>query len=356
MKAAVVCMLSLLLLSGCGAGLPHARELGGMSLMRTMGVDFDEDRAISVTVTTAHRDEDTSGKEKPVILSAKRETLSGACRALRSKDEESVFLGHIEELVLGENIAAQGGVEEILRYLADDSQLGLGLRVWLVREENAQTVLGNKDTENSSRHLGQLPVGSDLGIPGMERNAGAVLTDLLEGRAAWIPALTLTGEGEERSVLVWGYGVLDQDGLCGWITGDAARGLELACGYPGSELLELEQGTVRLRSVTLDCIPVLEGETVTGLRLDLRLTGQVEELLGGDTSKLQMQVEERTLRYVRAAVEQAQRENRDFLGLNMLAGLSAPEVCDQIRVQWPERFAELEIDIQCKATMVERRK
>lgn len=128
----------------------------------------------------------------------------------------------------------------------------------------------------------------------------------------------------------------------------------MARGYPGSELLELEQGTVRLRSAALHCIPVLERGTVKGLRLDLRLTAQVEELLG-DASKLQRQVEERTLRYLKAAVEQAQQENRDFLGLDTLAGLSAPEVCDQIRAQWPERFAALEIDIQCKATMMEQR-
>lgn len=356
MKAAVLCVLSLLLLSGCGAGLPQARELGGMSLMRTMGVDLEDDGAISATVTTAHRDEDTSGKEKPVILSAKRETLSGACQALRSREEEGVFLGHVEELLLGEGLAAQGKAEEILRYLADDQQLGLGLRVWLVRGEEAKTALGNKDTENAvQQRLVELPVGLDLGIPGMERSAGTVLTDLLEGRTAWLPALTLVGEGEEQSVLIWGYGVLDRDGLCGWVTGEAARGLELARGYPGSELLELEQGTVRLRSATLHCIPVLERGTVKGLRLDLRLTAQVEELLG-DASKLQRQVEERTLRYLKAAVEQAQQENRDFLGLDTLAALSAPEVCDQIRAQWPERFAALEIDIQCKATMTERGK
>ena len=353
MKVAVLCALSLLLLlSGCGAGLPQARELGGMSLMRTMGVDLKEDGAISVTVTTAHRDEETSGKEKPVMLSTKRKTLSGACQALRSKDEERVFLGHIEELVLGERVAAQGEAEEILRYLADDQQLGLGIRVWLVRGEEAQTVLGNKDDQNAiQQRLGELTVGLDLGIPGMERSAGAVLTDLLEGRTAWLPALALIGEGEERSALIWGYGVLDRDGLCGWVTGDAARGLELARGYPGNELLELEQGTVRLRSATMDCIPVLEGKTVKGLRLDLRLTGQVEELLG-DPSTLQMQVEEQVLRYVRAAVEQAQQQNRDFLGLNTLAGLSSPEVCGQIQAQWPE----LEIDIHCKATIIEPRK
>lgn len=353
MKAAVSCVLVLLLLSGCGAGLPQARELGGMSLMRTMGVDLEDDGTVSVTVTTAHRDEDTSGKEKPVILSAKRETLSGACQALRSRDEEGVFLGHVEELLLGEGLAVQGRTEEILRYLADDQQLGLGLRVWLVRGEQAQTVLENNNTENAARkRMEAYPAEPDLGIPGMERSAGAVLTDFLEGRAAWLPALTLVGEGEEQSALIWGYGVLDRDGLCGWVTGDAARGLELVRGYPGSELLELEQGTVCLHSVSLDCVPVLEGETIRGLKLTLHLTGQAEEFLG-DAAKLQRQVEERTLQYGKAAVEQAQRENRDFLGFHTLVGLSFPEVCDQIRAQWPEHFAELEIDIQCEATVME---
>lgn len=353
MKTAVSCVLALLLLSGCGAGLPQARELGGMSLMRTMGVDLRENGEVCVTVTTAHRGEDISGKESPVTLSAKRETLSGACQALRSRDEEGIFLGHVEELLLGEGLAAQGRTEEILRYLAEDQQLGLGVRVWLVRGERAQTVLENKNTENAVRHPMETdPEEPDLGIPGMERSAGAVLTDLMEGRAAWLPALTLAGEGEEPSARIWGYGVLDRDGLCGWVTGDAARGLELARGYPGSELLELEQGTVRLHSVSLDCIPVLEGETVRGLKLTLRLTGQAEEFLG-DAAKLQRQVEERTLQYGKAAVEQAQRGNRDFLGFHALAGLSSPEVCDQIRAQWPERFAELEIDIQCEATVME---
>ena len=78
MGAAAV-LAAALLLSGCGkAALPYAREMGDMALLRTMGVDAEEEAGqVRVTVSTGKRAAGRQGGSPPPrILSP-----AGACHS-----------------------------------------------------------------------------------------------------------------------------------------------------------------------------------------------------------------------------------------------------------------------------------
>lgn len=360
MMRCLTLFLALTLLTGCGRGLPQAREMDDMALMRTMGVDRgSREGEVLVTVSSSRRARGIQGEqEPPLILSAQRPSIAGACQAMQSLSDSYVFYGHLDQLLLGEELAAQAGVREALEHFSRDRDLGLGAQVWLVRGSTAGEVLGSDKDSGVEERLTTLQRDSGLGLAGIERTAGEVLTDLLEGDCTYLPALSLAGEGEERSLLENGYGVLKEGKLAFWITGEEARGLELSQGHPGGALLELEQAVVRLNSSQLTCIPVLEGDALTGLELDLRLIAQVEQPWGEEIDRALVKEAVRTQAqtWLTAALARSQRENADFMGLARMAGAARPGKWELMRSQWEESFHRLDIQVRCTVALTDIRR
>jgi len=356
MKKAVACFLAVVLLSGCGRGLPQSRELDDMALMRTMGVDLGENEGeLLVTASTNRRARGLQGEaQPPLVLSAGRESISGACLAIQGLSDSYVFYGHVDQLLLGEELARQEGIMETLTYFSRDESLGLGVQGWLIRGSTAKAAIeGGKETGVDDR-LSTLQEDARIGAAGLTRTVGEALTDLLEQGCTYLPALERAGQEESGTVLLEaGYGVLKEGKLVGWLTGLGARGLELAQEQPGAELLELENGVVRVHTANLTCVPVVQRDLVTGLELELRLTAQLEE--GDpdalDRKALKEEIAQQAERRLAAAVEQLQRWNADCLGLGRMAGSARPEHWKMIWRQWEERFPELEVSVRCTVAL-----
>ena len=151
--AAALCGAVMFLLPGCGGErLPYAREMGDMALLRTMGVDAGEgDYQVEVTVSTGKRAYGLQGESQlSLVLSARRESLSAACLAMQGLSDSYVFYGYVDQLLLGEELS-QRGVWPVLDYFAQDSQLGLGVQLWLVRGGTASQAVqagGESGVEN----------------------------------------------------------------------------------------------------------------------------------------------------------------------------------------------------------------
>lgn len=312
-------LVMLLLMTGCGRGLPQPREMSNIALMRTMAVDAGEESGIKVTVS--------SEEEEPLTLTAQRDTVSGACQAVRTHGENAVFLGHVERLLLGERLSGAGGVVPTLKYFSRDEELGLGTEVWLVRGEAAEKV-------------------SFPGAAGLKRTAGEVLTDLMEDGCSFLP------------VAGGGYGILDRETLRGWITGDAALGLELLQGHPIDDLMELSNGAVELDSVTLTCTPAVEERQVVGLDLDLRLMAHLEESAQEppDLTGIKEEIAAQAEQWIADAVKRSQMENLDYMGLCRMAGASRPEYWKLLRSQGSKEFSEWSVSIKCTVTMTDQRR
>lgn len=357
MKKKLICMALLLaaLLTGCGRWLPQAREMDDMALMRTMGVDAGEQSGqLTVTVSSSRRARGIQGEEeKPLILSATRPSISGACLAMQGLSDSYVFYGHVDQLLLGEKLAQQG-VLETLEHFSQDQELGLGAQAWLIRGEQAQAAIqAGKETGVDNR-LSSLQADGEMGAAGLSRTVGEVLTGLLEDGSAYLPALELSqGEGEDTALLEYGYGVLKNGVLTGWLTGEKARGLELAQGQPGADLLELEEATVRVNTAALTCTPLVTDGNLEGLELDLRLSAQVEQTHAREIDRelLKQKIQERERSRLLMVLEQLQAWNADCLGLARAAGTARPEQWKLIAQQWEERFPELKCQVRCTVSL-----
>lgn len=340
-----------LLLGGCGNGFPQSREMDNMALMRTLAVDQGESAGtVLVTASSARRSRGVQGEsEPPLVLSAQRESIAGACRTISSMSDSDVFFGHVDQLLLGEALARSGGILDALEHFSRESELGLRTRVWMIRENMAQKVLQSAKEQGAEPRLTALMQDSQLDLTGMECTAGKILTRIMEGEYPWIPALVLNEES--GSLKEQGYGILKNGVLAFWVEGNAARGLALSQGNPGDDLIELAGGVVQLDSASLTCVPVMEGERLTGLVLDLRLLGRMK--LPGTLGRngLEKAVQKKTAGWLKEALDLAQETQTDFMGLARMAGLSKPEMWQEIASQWAYTFPELDIQVCCTAKL-----
>ena len=340
-----------LLLAGC-SGLPTAREMGDMALLRTLGVD-PSPAGVAVTGSTGPRAKGLQGEgEAALTLSADQASLSAACLAMQAQTDSFVFFGYVDQLLVGQALAEEG-VRPVLDYFARNAELGLGAQLWLVRGAAARDALSAGGERGLDARLETLGNDSEMGIANLTRTAGAVYTDLLELGSAYVPALSPAGEG--GAVLAeQGYGVLKGDVLAGFLEGEAAKGLELLAGGSSADVLDVElpEGPVSVK-VTSACTKSrleFQGDVPSALKLTCKVEVRLSEYrtrpAGQGLESLRTEAARRERVRLEGALEQLRAWGTDCAGLGAKAGMFHPARWQAVQADWPEYFSKVPVEIQ----------
>ena len=343
-----------LLLTGC-SGLPDAREMGDMALLRTMGVDAAQ-AGVAVTGSTGPRAKGVQSEGEPALtLMADRESLSAACLAMQGQSDSYVFFGYVDQLLVGEGMAAEG-VRPVLDHFARNSELGLGAQLWLVRGTTAREAVSSGGEEGVDKRLETLQHDSEMGIASISRTAGEVYADLLELGSAFVPALTSAGEGGPLAER--GYGVLIGDTLAGFLDGEEAKGLELLAGGPSADILVGGEGRVSAKVTSAHTASALEfqGGVPSVLKLHCQVTVRLVEYRrrpeGRELEALRQELEGQELARLTAAVDRLQSLGADCAGLGAKAGIAHPARWQAVRGRWPEWFSQVPVEIQVEVKIL----
>lgn len=350
--AAAVCLL----LAGC-SGLPTGREMGDMALLRTMGVDTAP-AGVGVTGSTGPRAKGLQAEgEAALTLVADQASLSGACLAMQGQTDSYVFFGYVDQLLLGEELAERG-IRPVLDYFARDAQLGLGAQLWLVRGATAREAVASGGREGVDSRLETLQHDSEMGAASITRTAGEVYTDLLEQGAAFAPALGLSGEKNDK-LTQWGYGILKEGALAGFLAGEAARGLELLAGGPSADMMTIElpenKVSVRVVSARTRSRLIFQGDSLSALELDCKVEVRLSEYRRAPENRELEQLKTAVAARERARVEDALGQLRDWradcAGLGARAAMACPAQWRELRESWPERFASIPLELRIEVTV-----
>ena len=339
-----------LFLTGC-SGLPTAREMGDMALLRTLGVD-PSPAGVAVTGSTGPRAKGVEGEGEPALtLSADRESLSSACLAMQGQSDSFVFFGYVDQLLLGEELAKQG-IQPVLDYFSRDAELGLGAQLWLIRGASARDALSSGGEQGLDSRLETLQNDSEMGIANLTRTAGEAYTDLLELGSAFVPALSPARDGSAL-LRETGYGILKGDTLLGFLDGEAAKGLELLAGGSSADILDvgLPGGpvSVKVTSAHTKSVLVFRGNTPSALKLTCKLETRLSEYRerpgGKELEQLRAELEVRERDRIIAALERLQAWGADCTGLGAKAGMLHPARWQAVRADWPKWFGRVPVEV-----------
>jgi len=339
-----------LLLAGC-TGLPQPREMGEMALVRTVGVDAAKG-GVALTVSTGPRATGVEGqKQSALVLNGEGASLSAAALRLRQKSENYIFFGYADKLLLGED---PGSVSDILGWFAQDGELGLGAKVWLLRGSGAKQAVESGGDAGVEGRLTALEQDGSLTAAPMTRTAGEVYIALLDRGCAFLPALTL---GEELTPA--GYAVLRGEELAGFLDGDAARGLELLTERPAAEIMEValpgNQVSLRLNGAQLDCKPVFEDGKLIRLELKSRVEARAEQWHSRpdarEREQLRAALEEELGRKLGLTLSRLREWKTDCTAIGGRVALAAPWHWDELEDNWQEIFSTVEYVLEVEVAL-----
>ena len=338
-----------LLLAGC-AGLPTAREMGDMALLRTLGVD-PSPAGVAVTGSTGPRARGLQGEgEAALTLEADQASLSAACLAMQGQTDSYVFFGYVDQLLIGQALAEEG-VRPVLDYFARNAELGLGAQLWLVRGAAAREALSAGGDQGIDARLETLQKDGEMGIASLTRTAGEVYADLLELGCAYAPALSPAGDA---ALMETGYGILKGDALAGFLEGQEARGLDLLVGGSAADVAEVElpdnRVSVKITSASTKSRLEFQGDVPSALKItckiEARLSEYQERPAGEGMTALQAELERQERACLEAALKRLQAWGADCAGLGARAGTAHPARWRAIQEDWSEWFSRVPVKIQ----------
>ena len=346
MRRLCAALLAACALTGCSARLrePYRRQMDDLALLRVVGVDA-ADNGVALTVAADGVD---GGQGE--VLRAQSATLAGAMRATREQGERYVFYGHVDRLLLGEELTGQG-IGPVLDCLARDSELGPDCRLWVVRGRAEQAVGA---VNGLSRRLEQLERGVE--VP----SAGDAMGVLAREGSLWLPALEAVEQDGQATLQPAGYAIVRKGLLVGGTDREGSQGLELFTGAAQGKVMELTVPGVGVVSLSLeqaqvDCRPRFADDVLVGLEVVCRLTARVAQtpatLRPEDMEWLVYELEWQQGKCLARVLEQAQHWDADFLGLEYRARQARPSRAAELSRQWPQVFRDLDIRVRAQGTV-----
>lgn len=339
MKYVLAALVGLVLLTGCSER-PRAKELGQVAVICTVGVDTTENGA---TLTAA-----ADGPEGE-LLSASGPSVAAAALAVQEQGEQAVWYGHVERLVLGEDLA-RSGVGSVVDYLAREPQLGPGVELWVARGTAA-------DALGTQRIAGRLEQMSARGTGTEACSAALLMSALARQGSVCVPAVERVGDGADKGVARAGYALIRQGKLVDWLVEDRALGYELLMGRGVGGIACVDTGagvvSVALEENILRVNPEFRDGELVGLEVDCTLRGRIAQrerlLTAAQRKELELLYERVQAERLVAALELMQYWDADPAGLEQRAMLADPARKTDIDRQFEVRYRTLAIRVAVTA-------
>ncbi|MBB5172288.1 Ger(x)C family spore germination protein [Texcoconibacillus texcoconensis] len=356
-----------LLLSGCW----DRQEINDLAIVLGAGIDITDEGLIdlSVEIVTAQEgQEEEQGGAQTYVESATGQTVVDATSTLQQKLSRQLFWGQMEAIIMSENMAREG-VHGSLDFFARQPQTRLRNYIYVTEENPKEVFAATPHLEvSTTKTLAELS----------EFQAGLNVTTLdflraleSEGEHGVLPMVeTLpqdAGKEEEQTDLMGNRAALfKRDKMIESIDMDITRGVMwLRDEIEGATVTlspERSEGLISMYMIRSDVNfkPQIQGGTWKILveakseddifqnasNLDLKEVDNVKMLEG----ELATQIEDR----MRETLEVVQQDLQlDVFGFGETFRRKYPEKWDEVRDQWDEKFAEVEVDFDIE-TIIHR--
>lgn len=364
MKRFSLFLLSLLLMfsTGCSQSslFSNYRPIDRLLLVHTIGFDTHKD-GLSLSICAGEQEEqgmirlECSGKNITDCM-AKLQSFSG---------KTELYYAHTRYVLVGEDYARQG-LGDVMQYLEQSTQLRSDLPLFVVKERTAaEAVMHAGDDEQGIHDLLEAVLreceGQGMGFPFTCGDIGSYSAEYGSALACalhLVPTKNRDPKAEEEAVtpIAAGYGIIDYGTLVGFLSTDAARGVNLLIGETGIGAVTLNMAgqpvSVRIDQCKITLRPtVSQQNTLTHLKIEGNIKATAVETREGhnlSADALEQELSDALRQWVEELLLSMRSTQCDFLGL--LPRL-AMEYADLTTT--PEQLQDLpmEAQIQCSVSI-----
>lgn len=351
----------LLSVSGCGRSgsiWANYREIEQLQLVQTLGIDAENGGA-RLSISTGKPLED----DKPVRITQTAPSLQIAMSRLQDYAASAeLFYAHTSYVVVGQD-AATAGVAPYLDFVERDADMRLSAPMFIVYDttaEHAVTSAGG-DKADITENLRAMQQDISRQGNGHAFTCAEIAQSLAcSGSALACGIVCVPSEEEDAgdTVLPYGYAILKDGKLAGFLHGDPVPGVNLLLNLGGHSdiLLEPVEGspvTVTLDRSKADISPVWNDDgslqcvevTVTAHAAITELAQPQRISDAAYLNQLDQALADTIRGWVEVILSQSQTLGADFLGVGQQIAEKSPNKWAKIRADWPNILPETEFCI-----------
>lgn len=372
-------LLALLLMAGCWS----RREIQELAFIMIVGVDWNEEKEeYDITFQMARPGKVPSpggggggggggSEEGSFYVTVSARNLAEALRELRHFKSRQTFLGHLQAIVVGDEVARRG-LGPTLDFLWREVDVRPSIDVMVARGKAGPMVAAHPALEylpgRGFPHLMER-VSTHSTVPRvtLARLIYAVLQEDLSPMVPLLEVRETIGPGggtapSFRDPEIIGSAIFDQDVLVATLDRAESRGVMWARGevkrttliYPdpgrGGEITVLR---IRRGGGGISLEPRRSGLPRAKVKVlatgDFLQSGRIPETLSPEMiERLEREAEQVIKREVEAAVAATKAAGSDPIGFGEVLRRSAPEVWQRVRGRWDETYPDLPVTVEAR--------
>lgn len=246
-------LVAALLLTGCG----NYRELNDLAITTGIAFDIKDDQYIVSYMIANSNKAETDSKDsetKITVYEGKGNTISSAYKDLNSKNPKIPYIGHLEVVIISEDLAKKGMLEA-LDFLMRNPESRKEFYIVLSKNVEAGTLLKTLAPLESfpSQNIAEIIKSNkdDQSTIVMQKYSAVITNMIDEGVEPIINGIELDGNKEEgqmqeslekatpsATIKIDTIGIFKKDKLLGWSTHDETVGINIINNSAGFILLE----------------------------------------------------------------------------------------------------------------------
>lgn len=372
-------MFILIILNFILTGCWDKRELNELAITLALGIDKVEGEdeyevTAQVVVPSAVSMKDGTGGTAVTLFTENGETVYEALRRMTKVSPRKIYPGHLQMLIIGEELAKEG-IGESLDLLARDWELRPDFYVVVAKDVTAREIL-NVTTDLESIPASKMFAGLKVSEKAWAGTYGVTLDELIvdlisEGKEAVLTGIQLAGNKQIGStqqniesiskpaqIKYDNLAIFKEDRLMGWLTEQDSRGYSgitnsvkstvtsISCPNEGKSTIEVTnfhskiEGNIVHGKPEVNIHTKAEGKVgEVRCKIDLKNPEAIQEL-----EKI---YEKEATRIINETIHVLQQEYQsDIFGFGEAIHRSNPQEWDQIKENWDEEFSDLTVNVK----------
>lgn len=363
-RCLIICLILIVGTTGCW----NRRELNSLAIAMGVGIDKLEDGdatdklklTVQIVKTSQIKVGDKGGSSADAYWNATStgESIFEIIRGLTHQSSRKIYWPHNKVIIFGRSLA-EAGIRKHIDFFIRDQETRFG--VWmLVADDQASDIF---DVKPGLEEIPAISLGNLLNAQKASSQTAAVklnefVTRLMSKTTAPIAAIIkISGQGNQKSLLVTGTAVFKQDKLVGELNKTETRGLLWVINKVKSGIIDIEcpesNGKVSLeiiRSKVKITPEIIEDKVHIKVEImeegnigaqectdDLETPQTIEKVEGEQNAAIE--------REVRAALSKAQKLNADIFGFGDVVHQKFPKEWKELESRWDEIFPDLEVEV-----------
>ena len=371
-------LVAALLLTGCG----NYRELNDLAITTGIAFDIKDDQYIVSYMIANSNKAETDSKDsetKITVYEGKGNTISSAYMDLNSKNPKIPYIGHLEVVIISEDLAKKG-ILEALDFLIRNPESRKEFYIVLSKNVEAGTLLKTLaplESFPSQNIAGIIKSNKDEQSTIVMQKYSDVITNMIdEGVEPIINGIELDGNKEEgqmqeslekatpsATIKIDTIGIFKKDKLLGWSTHDETVGINIINNSTGFVLLETKCDDKYMTSTLKDIKtePVITFEkNIPKIKLKIKADGAILEMQckrNLEETKIMKELENEFNEKLKSIIDEtiymAQKKYKsDIFGFGNYIYKNNLKKWNIIKDKWNnEIFPEIKIDTEIKINL-----